>query len=217
MDGGLVETTAQADAPVDRKIFGVAPAQVLNNVDETGKGRVQVRLPWMPGFEPWARVSVLMAGDSQGTYFIPQVGDEVLLAFNQGDVREPYVIGSLWNGQDQPPADAPDDPINTRLIRTPSGHEVAFDETEGSISITSSDGQKITLDPEKIEVANADGTAVLTLETDGSITIKSSVEIDLEAPKISIQGDTLEVQGSASASIDGGGLCEIQAALVKIN
>ena len=217
MDGGLVETTAQADAPVDRKIFGVVPAQVLNNVDETGKGRVQVRLPWMPGFEPWARVSVLMAGDSQGTYFIPQVGDEVLLAFNQGDVREPYVIGSLWNGQDQPPADAPDDPINTRLIRTPSGHEVAFDETEGSISITSSDGQKITLDPEKIEVANADGTAVLTLETDGSITIKSSVEIDLEAPKISIQGDTLEVQESASASIDGGGLCEIQAALVKIN
>lgn len=217
MDGGLVDTAAQAEAPVDRRIFGVAPAQVLNNVDETGKGRVQVRLPWMPGYEPWARVCVLVAGDSQGTYFIPQVGDEVLLAFSQGDVREPYVIGSLWNGQDQPPADAPDDPINTRLIRTPSGHEVAFDEIEGSISITSSDGQKITLDPEKIEVANADGTAVLTLETDGSITIKSSVEIDLEAPKISIQGDTLEVQGSASASIDGGGLCEIQAALVKIN
>jgi phage baseplate assembly protein V len=217
MDGGLIESTARLDAPTDRRIFGVAPAQVVNNIDETNMGRVQVRLPWMPGFEPWARVSVLMAGDSRGTYFIPQVGDEVLVAFNQGDIREPFVLGSLWNGQDTPPAQETADPVNTRMIHTPSGHEIAFDEDMGSITITSSTQHKITIDPDQIEITNADGTAVLTLGTDGSISVQSDVRIDLQAPTISIQGDVLEVTGQASASIDGGGLCEIQAALVKIN
>jgi uncharacterized protein involved in type VI secretion and phage assembly len=217
MVGGLIESTARLDAPTDRRIFGVAPAQVVNNIDETNMGRVQVRLPWMPGFEPWARVSVLMAGDGRGTYFIPQVGDEVLVAFNQGDIREPFVIGSLWNGQDSPPAQDPIDPVNTRLLRTPSGHEISFDEVMASISITSATQQKITIDPDKIELTTADGTAVLTLQTDGSISLQSEVRIDLQAPTISIQGDVLEVTGQASASIDGGGLCEIQAALVKIN
>jgi phage baseplate assembly protein V len=217
MDGGLIETAARLDAPDDRRIFGVAPAQVVNNIDETNMGRVQVRLPWMPGFEPWARVSALMAGDSRGTYFIPQVGDEVLVAFNQGDVREPFVVGSLWNGQDSPPAQDTSDPVNTRMIRTPTGHEIAFDEVMGSISITSADQQKITIDPDKVEVTTAEGTAVLTLETAGNVSLKSTVRIDLQAPTISIQGDILEVKGQASASIDGGGVCQIQGALVKIN
>jgi uncharacterized protein involved in type VI secretion and phage assembly len=217
MDGGLIETAARVDAPDDRRIFGVAPAQVVNNIDETNLGRVQVRLPWMPGFEPWARVAVLMAGDNQGSFFIPQVGDEVLVAFNQGDIREPFVIGSLWNGQDQPPAQNPTDPVTTRMIRTPTGHEILFDDALGSISITSSDQQKITIDPEKVELSTAQGTAVITLGSEGKISLQSTVRINLQAPTISIQGDVLEVQGTASASIDGGGLCEIQGALVKIN
>jgi len=217
MDGGLIDTAARVDAPDDRRIFGVAPAQVINNLDETNMGRVQLRLPWIPGFEPWARVSVPMAGDSSGTYFIPQVGDEVLVAFNQGDVREPFVIGSLWNGEDNPPTQDPTAPVNTRMIHTPSGHEIAFNEDTGSISITSSTQQKITIDPDKIELTTADGTAVLTLETEGNISMQSTVRIDLQAPTISIQGDVLEVTGQASASIDGGGICEIQGALVKIN
>jgi phage baseplate assembly protein V len=217
MDGGLIETAATVDAPSERRLLGVSLAQVVNNLDETNLGRVQVRLPWMPGFEPWARVAVLMAGDSQGSYFIPQVGDEVLVAFNQGDVREPFVIGSLWNGKDQPPAQDPTDPVNTRMIRTPVGHEIVFDDALGSISITSADQQKITIDPNKIELSTAEGTAVVTLESEGKISLQATVRIDLQAPTISIQGDVLEVQGTASASIDGGGLCEIQGALVKIN
>ena len=217
MNGGLVETTAQVDAPEERRILGVAPAQVLNNLDQTNLGRVQLRLPWLPGYEPWARVAVFMAGGSRGSYFIPQVGDEVLVAFNQGDVREPFVIGSLWNGKDQPPAQDPEDPTGTRLIRTPAGHEVSFDDVLGSIAITSVDQHTITIDPEKIEISTADGTAVLTLESEGKISLQADVQIDLQAPTINLQGDVLQIKGTASANIDGGGLCEIQAGLVKIN
>ncbi len=217
MDGGLIETAARVDAPDEKRILGVAPAQVVSNTDETNAGRVQIRLPWLPGFEPWARVCVPMSGDNQGTYFIPQVGDEVLVAFNQGDLTEPFVIGSLWNGRDSPPATNETDPVNTRMIRTPSGHELVFDETMGSISITSADQQKITIDSDKVELTTAGGTAVITLESDGSISLQSEARINLQAPNISIQGDVLKIQGSASASIDGGGMCEIQAGLVKIN
>src|SRR5688500_8354972 len=83
--------------PDDTRINGVCTAMVLSNFDSTGEGRVQLMIPWLPGYMPWARVSVPMAGLARGTYFIPQMGDEVLVAFSQGDVREPFVIGSLWN------------------------------------------------------------------------------------------------------------------------
>ena len=66
-------------------------------------------LPWLPGLMPWARLSNMMAGMGRGSFFVPQIGDEVLVAFNHGDVREPYVIGTLWNTMDRPPALSPTD------------------------------------------------------------------------------------------------------------
>jgi uncharacterized protein involved in type VI secretion and phage assembly len=221
MREGLVETAAQVEAPSDRRVYGVALAQVINNVDLLGLGRVQVHLPWIPEIEPWARISVLMAGAQRGTYFIPQVGDEVLVAFNHGDIREPYVLGSLWNGRDRPPAGLPPglptDARNKRIIRTPLGHEVEFDDLAQSIRITSTRQQKITIEPNKIEISTTGSTATLTLNETGSVSIQANRSIDLKAPKITIEGTTVEMKGSASTRINGGQLCDVQAALVKIN
>ena len=75
----------------------------------TAVRRVQLALPWLPGYQPWARLANQSAGTDRGSYFVPQAGDEVLVAFNHGDVREPYVLGSLWNTIDKPPADDPTD------------------------------------------------------------------------------------------------------------
>src|SRR5579862_1946328 len=69
--------SAVPDAPPDMRFYGVAIAEVVSNIDESGLGRVQLRLPWLPGYQPWARVAVLSAGSNRGTYFIPQTGDEV--------------------------------------------------------------------------------------------------------------------------------------------
>lgn len=196
----------------DSRIYGVAVAEVLSNWDSLGLGRVQLRLPWMPDFQPWARVSVLSAGAERGTYFIPQVGEEVLVAFNQGDVREPYVIGSLWNSQDKPPAN---DAQSKRIIRTPAGHEVEFDDTFQSIIITDVSGHKITLDPDGI-VLEA-GLSKLKLGKDGTVTLEGTT-ISIKAKATAeLKGASVEVSADASATLKGGGLCTVQGGLVKIN
>src|SRR3712207_7582644 len=97
-------TQAIEDATQEQRIYGVTIGRVVNNLDAMGEARVQVSLPWMPGVEPWARVAAPSAGSSRGMYFIPQVDDEVLVAFNHGDVSDAYILGSLWNALDRPPA-----------------------------------------------------------------------------------------------------------------
>ena len=88
--------------------YGVYPATVSDVSDPENQGRVRVRLPWSPdpggsGYEVWARLATLMAGDGRGSWFIPDVNDEVLVAFEGGSPRRPYVVGALWNGRDAPP------------------------------------------------------------------------------------------------------------------
>src|SRR5512139_2485392 len=88
--------------------YGVFPALVTDIRDPDGQGRVKITLPWSPDsdggrYEAWARVATLMGGSRRGSWFIPDVNDEVLAAFEAGDPRRPYVVGGLWNGQDNPP------------------------------------------------------------------------------------------------------------------
>ena len=209
--------TVSPDPTLGGKVYGVAVAQVLDNFDSLSLGRVQLSLPWLPGFEPWARVAVLSAGSSRGTWFIPQVGDEVLVAFEQGDVTAPYVIGSLWNASDKPPADSPTDPTMRRIVKTPAGHVIELDDTKQSITITSSSGQKIAITPEKIDLSAGNGASEVTLETAGTIKLKASVKLDLQAPQISISGTTLELSGDATATLKASGSCTVKGAIVQIN
>jgi uncharacterized protein involved in type VI secretion and phage assembly len=212
---GLIETFVAAADRRESRFYGVAIGKVIDNVDITGGGRVQVHLPWMPSFDVWARVAVLSAGSGCGTYFIPQVDDEVLLAFNHGDVRDAYIVGSLWNQTDSPPADLPNDPVNKRLIVTPAGHEIALDDLEQSVTVTTSTNQKITLDQQKIELEAAGGK--VTIQTAGTITIQANTRLELKAPTISIEGQTIDVKASAAATLDGGGACTVKGGLVQIN
>src|SRR4051812_45786078 len=124
MSDGIVQSSAQTIQTADLRIFGIAVAKVVSNNDKTGLARVKVNLPWLPGLDLWARVAMPMAGPGRGMFFIPQQDDEVLVAFNRGDVQELYVIGSLWNGQDKPPSASPDDSKNKRIIHTPAGHVI---------------------------------------------------------------------------------------------
>src|SRR5258708_1417769 len=88
--------------------YGVYPALVTDVQDPEGQGRVKVRLPWAPdpggsSYETWARLATMMAGGGRGSWFVPDPQDEVLVAFEGGNPRRPYVVGALWNGQDNPP------------------------------------------------------------------------------------------------------------------
>jgi uncharacterized protein involved in type VI secretion and phage assembly len=86
-------------------VKGVAIAIVTQNRDPDGLGRVKVRFPWYENSNEsyWARIAVPMAGKKQGTYFLPERDQEVLVAFEREDVRFPYVIGALWNAKARPP------------------------------------------------------------------------------------------------------------------
>lgn len=212
---GLIKSAS--DNPSDPRIYGVAVGYVIDNLDVTGLARVQVNLPWLPGVEPWARVATLMAGENRGMYCIPQVGDEVLLAFNHGDINEPFVLASVWNRKDSPPTDVAIDAVNKRLLRTPLGHEIEIDDSQQSITITSINKQTIKIDTSGIKIATANDTAKIQMQNSGQITIEANTSIELKAPSIRIQGDTLDIQGSASASINGGSMCEVKGAVVKIN
>jgi uncharacterized protein involved in type VI secretion and phage assembly len=213
----LIEAAAQLFTQTDKRIYGVTVGQVVDNLDSTRGGRVQVSLPWIPEVEPWCRVAVLSAGDGRGTYFIPQVGDEVLVAFEQGDVNAPYVIGSLWNGSDKPPADLPSDSVNKRIIKTPNGHEVLLDDMEQSIAVTSSTGQKLTLDQKGIVLDAGKGAAKVTLSTSGTISIEASTKVELKAQSISVEGTNVDVKASAAGTVDGGGALTVKGGIVRIN
>jgi uncharacterized protein involved in type VI secretion and phage assembly len=222
---GLVETTARAKAPSERQLFGVVIAQVIANDDQTQLGRVQLRLPWLPGVEPWARVASPMAGANCGIFFAPQPGDEVLVAFENGDLADPFVLGGLWNGVDRPPQ--PVDPVNRRAVRTPAGHELVFDDKARSISITSADGHTVQIAPDRISIAFAatadaesgeqKSPASIVLERSGRIVLDASAAIELKAPSIKLKGKILKLKGTESAILDGGLNCVVKANDVAIN
>ena len=211
---GLLQKVQARPGP--QKVNGVALATVINNIDSTTEARVQVMLPWLPGFMPWARVAMPMAGMLRGMYFMPQVGDEVLVAFNQGDVREPIVVGALWNTLDRPPVLAPTDAVTQRKIRTPLGHELSFDETTQSVTLTSNTLSKVTLDPLKAELSTP--LASVTIGKAGDVTITGATRITLDAPLIEIKATSvLTARSNGTATLQASGACSVQGAVVKIN
>jgi uncharacterized protein involved in type VI secretion and phage assembly len=201
--------------PADQRIYGVANAQVINNIDLLGLARVQVSLPWLPGVDPWARIATPMAGSGRGMYFVPQIGDEVLVAFNQGDVREPYVIGALWSASDQPPAKLPTDPVTKRVIRSPLGQEIVLDDTKLSVKLDNASGIAVEIDATSA-VVSASGCSV-KLEIGGKITITALTELTLQGNTININGGRVKISSTLGAEIDGGAECVIRGGMVRIN
>jgi uncharacterized protein involved in type VI secretion and phage assembly len=119
-----------------KPVNGVIPATVVDLDDPENLGRIRVQFSWMSSGEPvsnWARIAVPMAGPERGIQFMPEVGDEVLVAFERGQREFPYILGFLWNGQDRP---VEAEEHQKRTIRTVSGHELEFDDTDGSEKIS---------------------------------------------------------------------------------
>jgi phage baseplate assembly protein gpV len=134
----MEELLDNIEASIDeakKKYYGVTVGKVINPLDPMMLGRVQVQLPFIDSLDlsPWARVAVPMAGMLHGTYFIPNIGDEVLVVFEHGDVNAPYIIGCLWNAMAPPPLPSPVPQI--RAIRTLAGNQIVFTEAPPSVTI----------------------------------------------------------------------------------
>ncbi len=186
-----------------RAFNGVYPAVVVDNVDPENTGRVKVRLPEAQAeqhaMDAWARIATLMAGNNRGTWFIPDVGDEVLVAFERGDLRVPYVLGALWSGAAAPPVTAV--PGNNRkLLRSRSGVTVTFDDQDGheSIVIETPGGQRLTLSdgPGAIVISDGNGNSV-ALEPNG-ITLSAPTRVTVKASMVEINAAIVSVDASVS-------------------
>lgn len=210
-----LEQMAESVDEVKSKFYGVAVGRVINPLDPLALGRVQVQLPFIDDLDlsPWARVATLMAGPAHGSYFIPNLGDEVLVAFEHGDVKAPYIIGSLWNAMAPPPLPSPVPQI--RMLRTLVGNQIMFTEVPPSITIMTPAGQTILLSPAGIQITA--GVNVINMTPDGvtitgnpKLSLVSTGMIDITAPNVSING-------AAAVDLKSGGVASVTAPLVKIN
>lgn len=200
------------DPEAGGKIAGVTSGIVTKNDDPEGLGRVKLSLPWRDeAFETgWVRLATPMAGDARGLFFLPEVGDEVLIAFDRHDIRFPYVLGSLWSRAAKPPQTNADGKNDIRVIHTRKGHTLLFDDGDkGKIELKLADGKKVTIDDDGVAIDDTANTIKLDAKG-GSVTIEAKQELKLKAPKISIAA-------SASMEIKGGQMLEAKATMVKIN
>jgi uncharacterized protein involved in type VI secretion and phage assembly len=198
------------------RFFGVFPAQVTSVKDPDGQARVKVSLPWSPDsggarFETWARLATMMAGGTRGTFFVPDVNDEVLVAFEAGDPRRAYVIGALWNGQDSPPTSMDSaGNNNTKLICSRNGVKITLDDTSGSekLVVETPGGQKITLQDGAgtITIQDSNGNQIqtgssgLTIQSSGTISLTGS-QIELSASQVSVSGGIATFSCAVNASV----------------
>ena len=186
--------------------YGAFPALVTDINDPDGQGRVKISLPWSPDtgggrYETWARLATFMAGNNRGSWFIPDVNDEVLIVFEGGDPRRPYVIGALWNGSDKPPDSMDSAGKNYRkVICSRNGVKVTMDDNDGQekLILETPGGQKITLKDGAgaVEIVDSNGNSV-KLESSG-ITITASAKVTVNATQVAISAGMVTVDAGMS-------------------
>ena len=219
----MLQKAQETASTADSKMFGVEVGIVTNVKDDQKLGRVKVCFPRLPGKpeSDWVRVVQPAAGAGRGFYWIPEVNDEVLVAFERGEAHRPYVVGALWNGKDKPMKDAYTDENTTRMIQTKSGHQIILDDKK---------------DAEKIIISDKSGKRTMTFDVknkkflieakEGDVEIHAEKKIILECEDLEIKtkktgkidiGSTFDLNVKDKANIKAGPQLNIKASRVNIN
>lgn len=192
------------------RFYGVYAALVIDINDHDGKGKVKIKLPWSHdsegnGYEAWARLATVMAGNNRGSWFVPDVNTEVLVTFEAGDPRHPYVIGSLWNGVDLPPDSMDSEGNNYRkTFRSRNGVKITLDDTDGRevLSLETPAGQSVILKDgqNSIEIKDSNGNFIkmekngITVHTDQKLTLQAQT-VEVSAPTVTVVSGTSKFNG----------------------
>ena len=207
-DGNPLAPVIDARVPggLGGRWYGVYPALVSDIQDPDGQGRVKVTLPWAPDtdsgrYEAWARIATLMAGNNRGTWYIPDVNDEVLVAFQGGDPRLPFVLGALWNGSDSPPESMDGSGHNyKKVICSRNGVKITLDDTDGQekVQVETPGGQKLTMQdgPGKVEIDDSNGNSI-KMESSG-VTITASAKLTINASTVEVSAGMVTVNAGMS-------------------
>lgn len=173
--------------------FGVYPAFVTDIVDEEQLGRIEVRFPWLSSegdrdVRAWATLCTPYADDNQGLAILPEVGSQVVVAFEAGNWRRPYIVGCAWNGGAALPHE-PEQANNIRLLRSRGDSRLEFDDAAGAekVSITMAAGHQVVLDnsTQEVTVQHANG-CVVRLTIAGSIEIQANTSVEVTAPMVEV-------------------------------
>ena len=201
MSAGVLQPAVRG-ARTEFRLPGVYVALVSDHKDPDGQGRVKIKLPWLgDDVEIWARLATMMAGNNRGTWFIPDVGDEVLVAFEQGDVSRPVVIGAFWNGKDAPPESMDGSGNNyKKVIRSRNGVKVTLDDNDGQEQFIceTPGGQKVTLKdgPGAVTIEDSNGNSI-KLEAAG-ITVTASAKVTVNASTVEVSAGMVTVNAGMS-------------------
>lgn len=196
--------------------------------DPAGESRIRVKIPSVDieGEGVWARVSTLDAGDSRGSYFLPEIDDEVLVGFLNEDPRHPVVLGMLYSSAHPPPEDPSednhikgffsrsgirirfDDEKTALIIDTPGGHTITMDDDADNIELVDSNKNKIQMSSSGINIQSAGD---LILKASGDVKAESQANMELKA------GAQWNAEGTAGTEINSSGVTIIKGSLVQIN
>jgi len=205
---GLSSTPANGSGSAgDKRSPGVVIAQVTNARDPNDQGRVKVSFPWLSdSYESdWARVVQAGAGPNRGLVVVPEVNDEVLVAFEHGDVRRPYVLGGLYNGVDKPLlgdafVDTSIGGVNRRGFVSKHGHSLVFldsDDKDGVALFTGDKELRISLNKTETRI-KVTSSGDVVIEAKGDVSISGTGDV-------SIEGQSVEIKAKTGVSVDGGG------------
>ncbi len=190
----------------EQLVFGLVTARV-RSIEDDGSYRLDYLTMGDDSPSAAARVMMPMAGGNRGTYFFPEVGDEVVVAFEQGNTNLPVILGAVWNNESPPPSQAQPSPDNNiRTIVSRSGHELTFDDTPGAGNVTlrTSSGHQIVLDDTpgvgKVSIQTAGGKQIVLDDTPpGSVAVSSTL-VNL---RLDDAGGALTIQASGPITIQG--------------
>ena len=182
---------------------------IVSDLDDPDRlGRVKVTYPNLNDVpSDWARLVTLMAGPDRGSRFVPEPGDEVLVAFEQGDPRYPYILGSLWSQVDPPPADDGD----------ATGNHWAYikDRSGGIFRMDSKPGR------ERIEIIDKDGERSVVIDSANQkiqiVCEQGDIEVTAKNGSVTVEATTIEIKASGNMTLEAQGTMTISGATVNIN
>lgn len=226
---GLTSGTATSNGSgMAPPVYGVVSALVTDVNDPEELGRVRLRFPWLSDTysSDWARLMQLGAGPQRGTVILPEVNDEVVVAFEQGDVRRPYVLGGLYNGMDRPElgdrlVDGSTGSVKRRGFISKKGHKLVFlddDAQSGVMVATADDGLRIALKDTGTTI-RVSSKGKVEIEAVSDVTIRSGANLTMEATgDVSVSaGGRMSLTASAGATLDGGATAAVKGGVVKLN
>jgi phage protein D/phage baseplate assembly protein gpV len=201
---GLASGGSRGRAPA-----GIVIGKVSDAADPQKAGRVRLMFPWLSDdfVSDWARTVQPGAGKDRGWQVLPEVGDEVLVGFEQGDFDRPNVLGGLYNGVDTMKAgpvdlvDGGTGRINRRSMVSRLGHRVDLVDASGKEAV------QINTGDDKLKLVMDQAGTTITLHADGKVSIEGSqgITIDSAGANIDLKGAKISLKATSGVTVDGGG------------